>query len=134
MLLKVKGFAFGFGTLTFYSRFRSSMLPLVPYVYIIRIGRVARKAGCDRWLVRRRVPRIYLMHNPPTYLPTYEHKFPYPFRIPLITPVVRSPQTTNMLQALKRLFNICRGARSIYVESVHKSHARTPRATLLPNL
>jgi len=40
----------------------------------------------------------------------------------LITPVLHSPQTTNMLQALKRLFNICRGACSIYVESVHKSH------------
>jgi len=64
-----------------------------------------------------------------TYLPTYEHKFPYPLRssVALITPVIRSPQTTNMLQALKRLFNICRGARSIYVESVHKSrYVRTP--------
>lgn len=74
------------------------------------------------------------MHNPSTYLPTYlwTHKFslappsspsrPHHSGCPL------SPQTTNMLQALKRLFNICRGARSIYVESVHKSrYVRTPR-------
>lgn len=44
---------------------------LVSYVYIIRIGRVARKAGCDRWLVRRRIPRTHLMHttHQPIYLP-----------------------------------------------------------------
>lgn len=81
VFLKVKGFAFR-GAFTFYSRSRFYVAPLVPYVYIIRIGRVARKAGCDRWLVRRRIPRTHLIHttHQPIYLPTYEHKFPYPLR------------------------------------------------------
>lgn len=41
--------------------------------HIICVGRVARKAGCNRWLVRRRVPRTpsYAQPtNPSTYLPT----------------------------------------------------------------
>lgn len=128
MFLKVKGFAFR-GAFTFYSRSRFYVAPLVSYVYIIRIGRVARKAGCDRWLVKRRIPRTHLMHttHQPIYLPMNTSSLTPSFPLALITPLVRSPQTTNMLQALKRLFNICRGARSIYVESVHKSrYVRTP--------
>lgn len=122
MFLKVKGFAFG-GALTFYSLSAPRSLPplvsLLSYVYIIHIGPVARKAECDRWLVRRRVPRAHLVH-PPTHLPTYERKSPsvLPLRVPLTLIIpgrsfARSPQTTNMLQALKRLFNICRGVRCI---------------------
>lgn len=109
------------------SRFiRFYVAPLVSYVYIIRIGRVARKAGCDRWLVRRRIPPY--AHNPPTYLPTYEHKLPpsFPSRSHR-TGRTLAPKPLTCYKPSNVYSISVEGACSIYVESVHKSrYVRTP--------
>lgn len=119
MFLKVKGFAFG-EALTFYSRSRLSGGSPLPSpssllcIYNPHRSRTARKAGCDRWLVRRRIPALCTTHQP-IYLPT-STSFPHPLRSPLIL-ITPSCAALYILQALKRLFNIRRGAHALYTSN-----------------